>query len=202
MNGRGPRFQADSPAGPVGSPGCWQQASALCPVGRSAGLLERPRDVVAGCPQREGSRRAQEAASGPEPRTDTGGGHPRDLVDSAACWPPARGPPSCSGEGWVHRTARGHSVDASGHVANWPGTPPQQGGCLETPSPQPCSPQALRQLRRPPPSAGIGSRTLSASLALPSRELAVCAGPASATRGQGTQAAAQVLCASAKTRHR
>lgn len=94
---------------------------------------------------------------GPKLLTDTGGGT-LGTVDCAACWPPRRGPPSCSGEGRVHRTARGHSVDASGRVVTGQGPAPpspQQGGCLETPSPQPCPPKASRQLRPPGVQASV-----------------------------------------------
>ena len=46
-------LQADSLPGLVVSPGCWQEASVLCPVDLSTGRLECSHDVVAGSP-REG----------------------------------------------------------------------------------------------------------------------------------------------------
>lgn len=54
MGGRqGTHLQADSRAGLVVSPGCWQEASVVCLVDLYTGRLECPHDVVAGSPQRE-----------------------------------------------------------------------------------------------------------------------------------------------------
>lgn len=60
MGGRqGTHLQADSRAGLVDSPGCWQEASVVCLVDLYTGRLECPHDVVAGSPQRGGSRSVQ-----------------------------------------------------------------------------------------------------------------------------------------------
>lgn len=94
---------------------------------------------------------------GPKLRTDTGGGT-LGTVDCAACWPPRRGPPSCSGEGRVHRTARGHSVDASGRVANWPGTRPPfppAGGLPRDPEPTALPPEGLAPAAPPGVQASV-----------------------------------------------